>query len=80
MSAVLGVPEITEDVNPPLINVGIPTNEQVLVYFPGDGLALFLDDKDGGLGDTTSQLAPVARAVLVTRLRAFADLIEGGAL
>ena len=49
-------------------------NEQCIAYFAGDGTCLYLNDSLS-LPLTTS-MAPIQRAILVARLRGFADLIE----
>ena len=58
------------------IDISVHKNEQSLIYFPGDGDPLFMGD-DMSRDDLLNYVkAPVARAVLAARLRAFADMLE----
>lgn len=54
----------------------IGPKEQVLVYFSGDGMPLVFEDSDNTLTEIVSYLNPIERAVLIARLRGYADLVE----
>ena len=62
------------------LTVSVLAKEQTLVYFPGDGNPLFMGD-DLSRHDLLEYLpTPVGRAVLATRLRAFADMLDDSPL
>lgn len=50
--------------------------EPAVIYTPGDGSAFFFTDDMRN--KPWESMSAIERAVLVTRLRAFADQIEGG--
>ena len=59
----------------PDFTVTVPVSLQGVVMFDGSGAAWFLRD-DGVLPFGFERMSPVSRAVLIARLRAWADQIE----